>query len=57
MEAAQEKTGGYPKDLEDVMCDYIRYVENYVPDNKQKTYLHFDRRKIWNSSLIIDHPK
>ena len=57
MEEAQNKTGGHPKDLEDVMCDYIRYVENYIPDNKQKTYEHLDRKKIWNNSLITDHPK
>jgi hypothetical protein len=57
MESAKSKTGGHPKDLEDVMCDYIRYVENYVPDNKQKTYSHIDRKKIWNNSLIVDHPK
>ena len=57
MEEAQKSTGGHPKDLEDVMCDYIRYVENYIPDNKQKTYAHLDRTKVWNSSLIVDHPK
>jgi|TARA_R110002074_G_scaffold16872_1_gene56028 hypothetical protein len=57
MEAAQVNTGGYPKDLEDVMCDYIRYVENYIPDNREKTYEHLDRTKVWNSSIILDHPK
>ena len=57
MEEAQKATSGHPKDLEDVMCDYIRYVENYIPDSKQKTYAHIDRTKIWNSSLITDHPK
>ena len=57
MEKAQLETGGLPKDLEDVMCDYIRYVENYIPDNKQKTYAHLDRSAIWNTSLITDHPK
>lgn len=57
MEEAKKKTGGFPKDLEDVMCDYIRYVENYIPDNKQKTYSHLDRKKIWNTSIITDHPK
>ena len=57
MEASQEATGGHPKDLEDVMCDYIRYVENYIPDNKQKTYAHVDRKLLWNKSLITDHPK
>jgi len=57
MEEAAVATGGAPMDLEDVMCDYIRYVENYIPDNKQKTYAHLDRSKIWNSSSIADHPK
>lgn len=57
MEAAVRDTGGAPRDLEDVMCDYIRWVENYIPDNKQKTYEHLDRTKIWNTSAISDHPK
>lgn len=57
MEASQRLTGGHPKDLEDVMCDYIRFVENYIPDSKQKTYAHIDRAKMWNNSLIKDHPK
>jgi len=57
MEASVRDTGGSPRDLEDVMCDYIRYVENYIPDSKQKTYEHLDRTKIWNSSSITDHPK
>lgn len=57
MEAAKRDTGGAPRDLEDVMCDYIRWVENYIPDSKQKTYEHLDRKKIWNSSTITNHPK
>jgi len=57
MEEAQLRTGDLPKDLEDVMCDYIRYVENYIPDNREKTYRHLDRTMIWNSSAILDHPK
>lgn len=57
MEAAARKTGGAPRDLEDVMCDYIRYVENHIPNSKQKTYSHLDRTKVWNSSSITDHPK
>jgi len=57
MEAAVKDTGGAPRDLEDVMCDYIRYVENYIPDSTQKTYEHLDRTKIWNSSSITNHPK
>jgi hypothetical protein len=57
MEEAKKRTKGHPKDLEDIMCDYIRFVENYIPDNREKTYEHLDRTKIWNSSLITDHPK
>ena len=57
MEAAVRDTGGAPRDLEDVMCDYIRWVENYIPDNKQKTYEHLDRTAIWNTSSITNHPK
>ena len=57
MEEAKARTGAFPKDLEDVMCDYIRYVENYIPDNKQKTYSNIDRKKIWNTSMIKNHPK
>lgn len=57
MDEAVAKTGGYPKDLEDVMCDYIRYVENYIPSNREGTYDGLDRTKVWNSSLITDHPK
>mgnify|MGYP000228329697 FL=1 len=57
MEEAKARTGAFPKDLEDVMCDYIRYVENYIPDNKQKTYTNVDRKKIWNTSMIENHPK
>lgn len=57
MEAAVRDTGGAPRDLEDVMCDYIRFVENYIPDSKQKTYEHLDRTKIWNTSSITNHPK
>lgn len=57
MEAAQEATGGAPRDLEDVMCDYVRYIENYIPDNREQTYAHLDRSAVWNNSSITDHPK
>lgn len=57
MEEAKQYTKGFPKDLEDVMCDYIRYVENYIPDNREKTYANLDRTKIWNTSIITNHPK
>ena len=31
MDLLAEKTGGRPKDLEDVMCDFVRFSQNYVP--------------------------
>ena len=31
MDMLAERTGGKPKDLEDVMCDFCRFAENYVP--------------------------
>jgi hypothetical protein len=57
MEAASKDTAGAPRDLEDVMCDYIRYVENYIPSSKQKTYDHLDRETVWNTSSMVNHPK
>jgi hypothetical protein len=57
MEMAKADVQGFPKDIEDVMCDYIRYVENYIPDNREQTYAHLDRTKVWNNSAIVGHPK
>ena len=57
MDLAADITGGYPKDLEDVFCDYIRYIENYIPVNREKTYKHLNKSRIWNNSAIKDHPK
>tara|TARA_B100001057_G_scaffold120848_1_gene119579 strand:+ start:2555 stop:3574 length:1020 start_codon:yes stop_codon:yes gene_type:complete len=31
MDLLREQTGGKPKDLEDVMCDFVRFGQNYVP--------------------------
>jgi hypothetical protein len=42
-----------PYDLEDVCCDYIRYVENYVP----RGYEHLTLEQVTNRSLIKNHPK
>ena len=39
--------------LEDVACDYVRYVECYVP----KGYEHLELWQVTNKSLIPDHPK
>lgn len=42
-----------PYDLEDVLCDYIRYVENYIP----KGYEHLSIEQVTNKSLIKKHEK
>lgn len=43
-----------PYSIEDVLCDYIRYVENYIP----KWYLkNVPLEDMINKSSIIDHPK
>lgn len=47
-------TGGRPYDAEDVTCDYIRWVENYVRPGA--AYGHLDYDNLWNSSNIKDHP-
>lgn len=57
MMKAVSSTNGAPRDLEDVMCDYIRYIENYIPSNREGTYDHLDRGIIWNNSAIKGHPK
>jgi hypothetical protein len=49
-----EDTGAVPYNAEDVCCDYIRWVENYVKPGGQ--YDHVNRDTVWNSSSIIDHP-
>lgn len=45
--------GGTSFDIEDVTCDYVRYVENFVP----KAYRKLEPGMILNSSMIQDHPK
>ena len=49
-----EDTGAYPYNSEDVTCDFIRYVENYVKPGND--YQHLDYDKLWNSCGIKDHP-
>jgi hypothetical protein len=49
-----EDTGAYPYNSEDVTCDFIRYIENYVKPGAD--YRHLDYDNLWNSSNIIDHP-
>lgn len=48
------ETGSLPYNAEDVCCDYIRWVENYIKPGSH--YDHLNRDRIWNSSSIHDHP-
>lgn len=54
MERAVKDTGGHPYNLEDVMCDFIRWVENYVRPGAHYDHLDFDG--VWSSCRIKDHP-
>lgn len=53
MEMACRDTGGIPYNIEDCLCDSIRYMTNYV--RLGEAYNHIDRDAIWNSSKVI-HP-
>ena len=54
MEKAAKDTGGLPYNLEDVHCDAIRWIENYIKPGAD--YDHLDRNLVWSSSPIKDHP-
>ena len=54
MEKIYEDTGAYPYNAEDVCCDFIRWVENYVKPGAD--YDHLDRDRIWSSCKIKNHP-
>jgi hypothetical protein len=54
MRKIYEDTGANPYDAEDVACDFIRWVENYIKPGAD--YSHIDMDKIWNSSTIRNHP-
>ena len=49
-----EDTGSLPYNAEDVACDFIRWIENYMRPGAD--YKHIDMDNLWNSSTIIDHP-
>lgn len=49
-----EDTGSVPYNAEDVTCDFIRWIENYVRPGSD--YDHLDRDKIFSSCKIKDHP-
>ena len=54
MDKIMADTGAYPYDAEDVACDFIRWIENYVRPGADYDHLDFD--SVWNSSTITDHP-
>jgi len=54
MEKIYSDTGSIPYNAEDVCCDFIRWVENYVRPGAD--YSHLDRDKVWSSHRIHDHP-
>jgi len=54
MKKIYEDTGSLPYNAEDVCCDFIRWVENYIKPGAD--YNHLDMDKVWNSSSIKDHP-
>lgn len=49
-----EQTGSLPYNAEDVACDFIRWIENYMRPGAD--YAHIDMDGVWNSSTILDHP-
>lgn len=49
-----EDTKAYPYNAEDVCCDFIRWVENYVRPGSDYDHLDFD--DVWSSCKIKDHP-
>lgn len=58
LDAVMEKifidTGSYPYNAEDVCCDFIRWVENYIRPGSDYDHLCFDN--VWSSCKIKDHP-
>jgi hypothetical protein len=54
MDKIYTDTGAYPYDAEDVCCDFIRWVENYVKPGTDYNHLDFDN--VWSSCKIKDHP-
>ena len=49
-----EDTGSLPYNAEDVACDFIRWIENYLRPGAD--YSHINMDTLWNSSTIKDHP-
>lgn len=54
MNKIYEDTGSLPYNAEDVACDFIRWIENYLRPGAD--YAHINMDTLWNSSEIKDHP-
>ena len=54
MKLIYEETGSVPYNAEDVACDFIRWIENYVRPGDDYADVNMDT--LWNSSSIKDHP-
>ena len=54
MEKIYADTNSLPYNAEDVCCDFIRWVENYVRPGAHYNHLDFDG--VWSSCRIKDHP-
>lgn len=54
MDKIYEDTKSYPYNAEDVCCDFIRWVENYMRPGAH--YSHVDMDNVWSSCKIKDHP-
>jgi hypothetical protein len=55
MTQAEKDCNALAYNLEDVACDFIRWVENYVQPTAH--YAHVDLDRVWSTSNIKDHPK
>ena len=49
-----QETNTLPYNMEDIFCDAIRWVENYIRIGGN--YDHLDLDKVWSSCRISDHP-
>jgi hypothetical protein len=54
MEKISKDTGMLAYNAEDVACDAIRWIENYI--NPKLDYSHLDLDTVWSSHGIKDHP-
>ena len=54
MERAEKDTGFNAYDIEDQMCDTIRWIENYIRPGHD--YNHLNRDQVWSTHKIKDHP-